>query len=304
VLPRSWHRASFAAGSLIAFGLLTSNLVNHIEEHHKYTLATKRTFHGIIHVYEYHYRDSYVVRSLFSGRIKHGSQVLGRGAAVERYPTSYYGSNSGQGLSVRLHPKRTEAKPLNMATIGLGVGTAATHMRPGDRMRFYEINPAVETLSREYFSYLDLSQDIEVVLGDARRSLARELAENGSQQFDILVLDAFSGDAIPIHLMTEEAIELYLAHLAPDGVLALHVTNLHFDLTGLAHNLALHQGYPAWLVTQKDPGEWESDNDWVIITRNTKLSSDRRFLNKAQPLQPVSTVYWTDDFNNLYEVLL
>lgn len=149
-----------------------------------------------------------------------------------------------------------------MGVIGLGVGTIATYAEPGDRFRLYEINPQVEQLARVYFTYLaDCEGEESVILGDARISLERELSESGSEKFDALFVDAFSGDSIPIHLLTREAFALYFQHLKPDGVLAVHITNLHLDLSDPVRNLAKQFGWSAFRVDDTpDLGEFQDSS--------------------------------------------
>src|SRR5262249_23747021 len=158
-------------------------------------------------------------RTLVHGGIRHGTQY----ATVPRYPTNYYVPTSGVGRLLLPHP----AGPIRVGLIGMGIGTIATYGAEGDVMRFYEINPQVVRFAEEGFTFLsDSHAKVEIVMGDARLSLEREPDET----FDVLVVDAFSGDAIPVHLMTTQAMELYKRHLKPGGVIAMHVSNRFLNL--------------------------------------------------------------------------
>ena len=182
-------------------------------------------------------RDDPAKHELFlvHGRITHGRQFIDPGK--RRWATSYYGPHSGVGRAIACLQK---SGPIRVGAIGLGVGTVAAYARPGDLFRFYEINPEVLRLATQRFTYLaDCRGTCEVVLGDARLSLE---AEEPPQPFDLLVLDAFSGDAIPTHLLTREAFDVYRRHLAPDGAIAVHISNNYLNLAPVVRRLAEHCG--------------------------------------------------------------
>ena len=188
-----------------------------------------QNFYGTLSVIETD-ADSQTWRaySLIHGPTLHGSQF--RSAAKRLLPTAYYAHSSGVGLAILHHPRRRASLPdqrrLRVGIVGLGVGTLAAYGQPGDYFRFYEINPDVPRISgSEFFSYLrDSSARVGVVLGDARLSMETDLERHEPQQFDVLAVDAFSGEAIPVHLLTKEAFEIYLQHLRkPDGVLAVNI---------------------------------------------------------------------------------
>jgi hypothetical protein len=255
-----------------------------------HTLAASRSFFGVLRVTE----DS-GKRTLKHGRITHGFQFLDQARALQ--PTAYYGLDSGIGLAAQYDRRR----PRRIGAIGLGVGTIASYGEPGDLIRFYEINPEVERLARAQFTYLRSSRArIEVVIGDARIQMEREQTE----PFDILVLDAFSGDAIPAHLLTLEAAQVYRGKLKEDGLLAMHLTNQYLDLTPLARSIAAHYGWQAVRVeSSEDAARGTSKSTWVIATANSAFleaiagavipwgSSDR------------PPALWTDDSINLLKVL-
>ena len=161
-------------------------------------------------------------RMFLNGTIQHGTQIFS--SELSRTPTTYYATNSGIGLALTLC---CNGRPRNIGVIGLGAGTLAAYGQPGDRFRFYELNPAVHPSPESLFTYLrDSPAQITIIPGDGR-SLPRT---RSPQQFDVLVIDAFSGDAIPLHLLTTQAIALYQRHLAPGGILAFHVSNQYVDL--------------------------------------------------------------------------
>ena len=208
-------------------------------------LVSMRNFYGISTLVRSDVRSSFgdtlVATSLKHGHTTHGLQF--QEAYLRDKPTTYYGALGG-GLAISMHTNSTTAKPLRVGLIGLGAGTMALYGRTNDYFRFYEINPQVIALATNpvRFTFLsDAQAMIDIVLGDARKSLEREQRE-GAPAWDVLVLDAYSGDAIPLHLATREAFELYLSRLAPDGILAIHITNWHIDLSPLCKAVAKEYG--------------------------------------------------------------
>ena len=182
------------------------------------------------------------LRRLQHGRILHGAQFLD---PVRRaLATTYYGPSSGVDVAIREHPHRKAGRPLRIGVVGLGAGTVAAWGARGDHVRFFEINPLAELFARKYFFYLaDSRAAVDVVIGDARLSIERELRDGtGVHAYDVLVIDAFSGDAIPVHLLTREAFARYKEALAPDGVLAVHVSNQYLDLRPVVRGLGKELG--------------------------------------------------------------
>ena len=187
------------------------------------------------------------------------------------------------------------------------MGTVATYSQPGDTFRFYEINPDVDRIAEKYFTYLkDAKGAQQIIIGDARISLERELANHQRQKFDVLAVDAFSGDGIPIHLLTREAFALYWEHLDPEGILALHITNYHFDFTPVIRALSRELGKRAvWI---KDMGDEEKGNyysDWILVTSNKHFLQDPFVYSRIQPwpiLKP-REILWTDNYSNLFQVV-
>lgn len=292
---------------LTALGFLAHFLLLHVEESRGESLVLKRGFYGVMKVSEENVGTDDEYRALYHGRISHGRQYTNE--KYRRLATTYYSLASGVGAVFDLIPGRNTSPPtpLHVGVIGLGVGTIATYAEPGDRFRLYEINPQVEQLAREYFTYLaDCEGEESVILGDARISLERELSESGSEKFDALFVDAFSGDSIPIHLLTREAFALYFQHLKPDGVLAVHITNLHLDLSDPVRNLAKQFGWSAFRVDDTpDLGEFHTYySDWVLLSQNPDFLSALEasdYLSEWDREIP-EEIEWTDDYSNLLEV--
>jgi hypothetical protein len=227
----------------------------------------------------------------------HGEQY--QEPALKRMPTSYYGPDSGIGIAIKHYDKR----PLRMGVIGLGTGTLAAWGKSGDSLRFYELDPQVLAVARRDFTYLaDSAATIETALGDARLNLEREAA----QGFDILVIDAFSSDSIPVHLVTREALEVYLKHMQSDGIVAFHVTNRYLDLAPVVKQIADSLGLPSALITH-DPDESDlrySRTDWMLVTRNRDFLASQAVRKAETPVfVPTRLTLWTDDFNNLLRIL-
>jgi spermidine synthase len=292
---------------LTALIFLAHFLLAHVEESRGEALALKRGFYGVMKVSEENIGTEDEYRALYHGRISHGRQYTDD--EYHRLATTYYSLESGVGALFDLIPGRNASPPapLHVGVIGLGVGTIATYAEPGDRFRLYEINPQVEQLAREYFTYLsDCEGEESVILGDARISLERELAEGNNQQFEALFVDAFSGDSIPIHLLTREAFALYFQHLKPDGVLAVHITNLHLDLADPVRNLAKDFGWDAFRIgNSPDIGVFHTYySDWVLISKNAAFNSALEasdYLSEWDRETP-GEIRWTDDYSNLMEV--
>ena len=262
------------------------------------TVSQLRSFYGSLRVTQtYAIPGPGIQRTLFHGTIQHGIQVFND--KLRGRPTSYYAPDSGVGLAIRYC---CVDAPRRIGAVGLGTGTIAAYGRPGDAITFYEIDPLVERLARARFAYLHESRaQVNVVLGDARVSMENEPAQN----FDVLVLDAFSGDAVPVHLLTAQAIELYRRHLKPNGVLAFHVSSQYVDLAPVLAAQARRAGMMALGVhslADDELGEFEAD--WVL------MSADREFFDQpdvaiaARPIALRADLpVWTDDQNSLLPVV-
>ncbi len=263
-------------------------------------LFVERNFYGVIRVTEF---DQKAV-AMIHGMTVHGIQYLDDRAR----PTTYYVQDSGIGLLLQNYPR--EAKRLRVGVLGLGAGTLATYAQAGDVYRFYEINPIVVRLANgegDYFTFLkDSKADVTVVTGDARISLEQELSSGQWQNFDILVLDTFSSDSIPIHLVTKEAFTLYLEHLAPNGVIAAHISNRHLNLQPVLWKLAQEFNLQMVLIAKPasaDAGSFPSE--WVVLTQDPLLFEIPAIKSRAIPFTDFdsSVRLWTDDYSNLFQIL-
>jgi spermidine synthase len=187
--------------------------------------------------------------------------------------------------------------------VGLGVGTIAIYGKENDFIRFYEINPDVQRLARKYFTYLDDSAaNVEVVLGDARLTMEREQP----QDYDVLVIDAFSSDAVPVHLLTVEAMEIYLKHLAADGVLAFHISTMHLDLHSVLWQLAEHlELETAWIEGFENEDTGALASDWILLARDGTFLDSKPIDKEKSPskLRRKDVDLWTDDHINLLQIL-
>jgi hypothetical protein len=275
--------------------------------------ATKRSFFGILRILKEDVDNPSKTRyTLMHGRIEHGFQFLDK---EKRYwPTSYFGPSSGVGLAIRYHPKRITGpfgeKKMRIGVVGLGTGTLATYGEPGDTIRFYEINPDVISFSANYFTYQkDCAGSLEIVLGDARVAMERERASGKTQQYDVLAIDAFSGDAIPVHLLTRECLELYRYHLAQDGIMAFHVSNRYFDLKpaifGLAERDQFTSMHAVWVSDRGDENRGTDSTDWILLTNNQQFleSSALKQAGHDWPHDGRTIARWTDDYTNLFRLL-
>jgi len=265
----------------------------------KPNLASARNFYGVLHVktaYESELND--YLTFLWSGDIIHGSQF--KSLERSKIPTTYYGTESGLGLIFKAIPPD---KKLRIGAIGLGAGTLATYGKAGDYIKFYEINPEVERLNRQFFSYLkDSLAQIEIKYGDARLSLAQEPEQN----FDIMVIDAFTGDSIPIHLLTKEAFEIYLKNLKPDGILAVHISNKYLKLEPVLLKLSEYFKIPNVIIKAKGNIKNDTcDNRWVLLSSNSQLLQSPIIINNKSidVVKADNFKLWTDDFSNLFSVL-
>jgi MFS family permease/SAM-dependent methyltransferase len=262
-------------------------------------VVMSRNFYGTLRVKEYVPPSvQYRRRSLVHGAILHGDQYID--PPYNRSATTYYKTKSGIGRILLLKEKLSPDKPRKVGIIGLGTGTIATYGSKGDIFRFYDINPQVVTIARRDFTYLkDTEATIEISLGDARLNLEREPLQN----FDVLAIDAFSSDSIPVHLITLEALDIYRKHMKTDGVIAFHVSNRFLDLKPVVNMIAEKRGLNvAWVRDTYDDGSTTSD--WVLLSKDKTLLLKPEILDGSFiiPPQPKLSV-WTDDFNNLLQAL-
>jgi hypothetical protein len=291
------------------FGLLFWLQVHRQESQ---SVLLTRNFYGTLRVtYDEPIAERHAL-VLRHGLTLHGAQL--QAPSLRRTPTIYYGPSSGIGLLLTNHPNRSAANPqahhLRLGVIGLGVGTLAAYGQSGDYIRFYEMNPEVVRLARgedALFTYLnDTPAQTDVVVGDGRISLEQELTAGDPQNFDVLVVDAFSSDSIPLHLLTREAVGIYLRHLRnPQSVLAFHISNRSLDLrpvlVGLAQQHHLHLIH---VYVSHPRFEGEAPSDWMLMAADPAILQTPVLLQQAKDVQLVGPApLWTDDYSNLLQVL-
>ena len=262
-------------------------------------LVSERGFYGVLRVKEYNPGEEAHLRRLVHGTILHGEQYMH--GELRRLITTYYTPSSGIGAAIR----SKQDHPVKVGVIGLGTGTIAAYGRPGDVYRFYEIDRHVVQIARSEFTFLgDSAAQVDIVLGDARLSLERE----PPQGFDVLAIDAFSSDAIPVHLITREALATYLRHMKRDGIVAFHVSNRFLDLVPVVARIAREEGAQAMLV-QDDPEEDDpsgrSRSDWVLVSRSGPALSAKAIVEREATAAEDRPEWrtWTDDYSNLIQIL-
>jgi hypothetical protein len=262
------------------------------------TLVQLRSFYGTLRVTETHWPPlAETTRTLYHGTIQHGAQFFANGMRMQ--PASYYAPDSGVGLALRLC---CNGRPKRVGVVGLGAGALSTYGHPGDVFRFYEIDPLVERIARSLFTYLrETPAHTDVVLGDARSSISREQGA----PYDVLVLDAFSGDAVPVHLLTEQAIALYRKHLTPDGILAFHISSQYLDLEPVLAREAQQAGMHAIIVHSKqDESKGIFNADWLLLTNNERFLARPQVAAAAHPAATRENIrLWTDDYSSLLPIL-
>ena len=267
-----------------------------IEQLHEDTRVMVRNFYGSLRTKDIGTAASDEgVRRLIHGVILHGEQYLKPERRTE--PTTYYGPDSGIALAI----KSTSQQNQRVGVIGLGTGTLAVWGKAGDHYHFYDINPQVLDIAQSEFTYLkDSKAQIEISLGDARLSLERE----APHEFDVLVVDAFSSDSIPVHLITREAMAVYLRHVKPGGAIVFHVTNRFLKLAPVVKQIADELGLHTALIIDDAEETSFSKTDWVIVTRDKSLIENAVIAQKSIAIDAIPGLrLWSDDFNNLFQIL-
>ncbi len=264
------------------------------------TVLASRNFYGELRVKNV--PSDPPMRTLAHGVILHGVQVTT--PELSKAPNSYYGQNSGVGLAVR----KTQVTGQHIGVVGLGVGTMAAYGSQGGLVRFYEINPEVFAIARDEFTYLrDSVAQVDTVLGDARLVLEREAQAGDQQNFDVLLVDAFSGDSIPVHLITREALAVYQSHMKPGGIIAFHISNRYLNLGPVVQQLAENAGMQSVQILDTPPADepWLSKSVYVLVTDNQAFLDDPQVRARATPIVPVPGLpLWTDNYNNLFKILI
>jgi len=321
------RRQKYLLAGLIAVGAIGIVFMGRRSIDNQRAIENRRNFFGVLTVWEEAWDDPQEHKLLLQhGTTFHGLQF--QSPEKKDLPTAYYSPDSGGGLvlqhfrtesSAGENPKpeirsskqtqnsteeMAKTKGRKIGVVGLGVGTLAVYGQPNDVIRFYEINADVEDLAREYFTYLsDSKADVEVLLGDARLTMENQAPQN----YDILVLDAFSSDAVPVHLLTKEAMEVYLKHLSEGGVLAFHISTMHLDLQSVVWRMAdeFNLG-TAWIEGFENEDTGALASDWILLSYNTEFLSIpviQRAASHPSPRERRDVMLWTDDHINLLEIL-
>jgi SAM-dependent methyltransferase len=297
----TWRAWGYGLVAVLTLGGILLGLARNKDQG---VVLVTRNFYGVLTVVEHGSTNvpAWHYFSLLNGRITHGIQ--GTDPKRSFTPTSYYCESSGIGLTMRNLPQQGARR---IGVVGLGTGTMAAWGRAGDVVRFYDINPQVRRLAESRFTYLkQCPAKVEIVMGDARLSLEAE----PPQHYDVLALDAFSGDAIPVHLLTKEAGEIYLRHLKPDGVLAVHISNRYLDLEPVVLNLARRLKLSAAVISDSREEEdvFAYSSTWVLLTRNEKFLAlpairDATSAVEGPDKSARRVPLWTDDHASLFPIL-
>ncbi|MFN3492393.1 MAG: spermidine synthase, partial [Anaerolineales bacterium] len=280
---------SFVIGALLMLGLNQGGG----------QLSADRNFYGVVRTIELDDNTLAMIHGITIHGVQHKDNPT--------EPTTYFSKDSGVGILLTNYPK--DNQPAKVAVLGLGIGTLAAYGEAGDDYRLYEINQIAIDLAEGkggYFSFLEDSKaNIEVIAGDARISLENEHHANGSHNFDVIVLDTFSSDSVPVHLVTKQAFDLYLANLKPDGVIAANISNQHIDLQPVFYQIAKEFGLTIIRIDNipDEPNEYLSI--WVLMTRNPESLNIPELQARAQTYENYFThvALFTDDYSNLFQIL-
>jgi hypothetical protein len=289
------------AGLFVALMCFSSILISQTSDKNDGIVFRNRSEYGLVAV-----ADNGKFREMINGQTRHGRQFLAAERRAE--PIDYYDLTSGVGVAFQFLQDRnsklaTGSQALKTGVIGLGGGVLATWLRQGDEMRFYEVNPQVVDLANKWFGYLaEAKGKTSVAVGDARVQLRLELAE-ASQQYDLLVVDAFSSDSIPSHLLTRECHELYWKHLKPDGILAIHISNRYLDLRPVLLDCGGVAGVKPYLFERRRTGPDVQECVWVLLTRDAGLESDKRVVAVRTAWPAGERLVWTDNFNSVWPLI-
>ena len=299
--PSALSKLRWPARALWAVGVAALGIALWTQAHRfaNVTVSRLRNFYGVLTLSKHYTSEAHTPYfQLTHGRTEHGLQFLDPVRAA--WPTAYYSEGSGVGRALSALP----AGSRRIGLVGLGAGTLAAYGLAGDYLRFYEINPDVVQLANSPFTYLaHCKGKLDVVLGDARLSLEREPPQN----FDLLVLDAFNSDAIPVHLLTEEAFAVYERHIKTNGIIAFHISNGQLNLEPVVLNLARRFNYEAATIEYNPPRDqwWNQLSTWALLSRNDGLINSPAIRESTRPAQAdIGTVpLWTDDFASLFQII-
>jgi hypothetical protein len=288
----------------IGVGLLAGYLVRKELEDRKGYHFFARNFYGELRIRDDDVGQDYALRNLLHGTINHGSQRLNE---EHRYEVnSYYAPTSGIGRTMQA---KEALGPIRYGVVGMGAGVMTGYCRAGDYVRVYEINPLVKSLSDrgEFTFFSHCAGDIKVLMGDARLKMEEQLQKDGSPNYDVLVIDAFSSDAIPVHLLTKEVMQLYFKLLKPDGVLAVHISNRYLDLAPVCERGAEFVGKKATVVADDaSDNTFANSTTWVLITapdNNIFQSPSFEGANMYPATAAPNFRGWTDDYSSILPIL-
>ncbi|TAN43266.1 MAG: hypothetical protein EPN22_10590 [Nitrospirae bacterium] len=291
---RKWRIADIVCFAVII--RLVAAIFIYMYSYSENTTLTLRSFYGAHRVTEYNKGSNDEHRTLVHGTITHGVQFRAHERRQEK--NGYYSPSSGIGMLLKTLP----GKDRRVGIIGLGAGTLSSYGRTGDLYRFYEIDPQITRIAKTEFSFLsDSRAKIEIIEGDGRLSLEHE----PKQDYDLLIADAFSGDSVPVHLLTLEAIKLYFKHLKPEGILALHVSNRNLDFQFVIERIGKALGKEAVLIrTPEDAGRKIYETDWVFMASDNLLFERPEIKQFTEKLRTKTDVrLWTDDYSSLFQIL-
>ncbi len=282
-------------GSLIIGILIVT--VQYILKQEIIALESTRNFFGVTHVYDYG-----AMRSLQHGTTMHGTQFTAK--EREKEPTSYYSPTSGVGRAI-VNAKAARGKePLSVGVIGLGAGTLAAYCEKGDDFTFYEIDERIGRIANQHFTYLAGCERAGITYGDGRLSLKKELEKGRKGDFDVLAIDAFSDDTIPVHLLTKEAVELYMQHLrSSESVLAIHTSNRFFELSPVVMKIAVELGLSAMLIVDDPEIDGASLSQWVVLAKDSSVLQRPIFADAVNEPPSLYAPLWTDDYANVFAAL-
>ncbi|HEY6561177.1 MAG TPA: fused MFS/spermidine synthase [Polyangiaceae bacterium] len=300
---------AFVASAMVGTLLLGRQLSRRVDTVSSRVIEMKRNFYGALRVIEDGVHDPRMhKRKLMHGEILHGSQF--RAPEKRGLPTSYYGLDSAIALAAMFHPSRLAGRTLRLGVVGLGTGTTAVYASAGDLLHYYEINPDVVDIAERRFDFLRDARSrgarVVISVGDARVVMEHELERGRAPRFDVLAVDAFSSDAIPMHLLTRECFRVYWRHLETDGILAVHISNRYIDLAPVVRQLASDLGKRAHFIQGQDDEERGlSASDWVAVTSNRAFVQDENVYGHIVPWSPQARppIAWSDDFSSVYALL-
>jgi hypothetical protein len=298
---RAVRRGSFRVAllSLLLLGLQATVLILLMCDQgfkHEAKLERVRNFYGMLAVEE---DKDFNTHQLTNGTIIHGMQNMNAGVSEE--PTTYYGHHTGIGKALDSLKERQDAR---VGVVGMGAGTVSCYARSGHTFRFYDINPDVVRIAKKHFTYLaDLEKRgarLEIVVADARLAMDREKPQN----FDVLLLDAFSGDSVPVHLLTQEAFAIYKRHMKPDGIIAVHITNSYLVLAPVIEKIAADAGYKTTRIATESDNIDHDSTDYILVTNNTAFLAATPPVLLGNEIELKHDIrLWTDRYHNLPRIL-